>query len=292
MRNALQHIRAFVAVAHAGNFAKAATQLHRSPSALTVQVQQLETWLGITLLDRGPRHLALTPAGRQNLAPMEKLLMDLDNIVEQSHDLAGLRRGVVELAALPSLCSGVLPRVMGEFQQQYPGVEIRLRDVVAHRIDDLVRNGDVEFGLGGRGKGGGLDFRFLLMDRLCVCVRDDHPLAHRQPLTLADLSGQPMILTGRDSSVREQVERVFADHGLRLIARAEANYMSTVVALVQQGQGISLLPESAALGQVGVSCRVIDGPHMNREIGLITRAEQGLSPAASAFVKHFEGRVQ
>jgi DNA-binding transcriptional LysR family regulator len=69
-----------------------------------------------------------------------------------------------------------------------------------------------------------------------------------------------MILTGRDSSVREQVERVFDDHGLRLIARAEANYMSTVLALVQQGLGISLLPESAAQGQPGVLCRVIDGP--------------------------------
>lgn len=61
-------------------------------------------------------------------------------------------------------------------------------------------------------------------------------------------------------------------------------------ALVQQGQGISLLPESAAQGQAGLSCRVIDGPQMNREMGLITRAEQGLSPAALAFVEYF-GRL-
>ena len=61
-------------------------------------------------------------------------------------------------------------------------------------------------------------------------------------------------------------------------------------ALAQQGQGISLLPESAAQGQAGVSCRGIDGPQMNREMGLITRAEQVLSPAALAFVEYF-GRL-
>lgn len=292
MKNALQHIRAFIAVAHAGSFAKAAVQLHLSPSALTVQVQQLEQWLGIALLDRGPRHLLLTPAGRENLAPMEKLLMDLDNIVAQNHDLAGLRRGVVALAALPSLCSGLLAQVIADFQQRYPGVEVRVRDVVAQRIDDLVRSGEVEFGLGGRGRGGGLDFSFLLLDRLCLCVRADHPLAFKQRLELGDLNGEPMILTGRDSSVREQVERVFDDHGLRLVARGEANYMSTVLAMVQQGIGISLLPESAVRGHERVLGRVIDVPALNREIGLITRAEQGISPAALAFVQCFRARLE
>mgnify|MGYP002757390439 FL=1 len=77
MKNALQHIRSFITVAQRGNFARAADDLHLSPSALTVQIRQLEGWLGVTLLERSPRHVALTAAGREALPAMEKLLLDL-----------------------------------------------------------------------------------------------------------------------------------------------------------------------------------------------------------------------
>ncbi|MGB7646672.1 MAG: LysR family transcriptional regulator, partial [Pseudomonas fluorescens] len=103
MKNSIQHIQAFLAVARTGSFTKAANELHLSPSALTVQVQQLEDWLGVALLDRSPRHVSITAAGEAARAPMEKLLLDLDNIVTGSRDLAALRRGVVAIAALPSV---------------------------------------------------------------------------------------------------------------------------------------------------------------------------------------------
>ncbi|WP_163004249.1 LysR family transcriptional regulator, partial [Pseudomonas viridiflava] len=75
MKNSIQHIRAFLAVAHSGSFTKAAVELNLSPSALTVQIQQLEEWLGVALLERSPRHVSLTAAGQNNLQPMEKLLL-------------------------------------------------------------------------------------------------------------------------------------------------------------------------------------------------------------------------
>lgn len=285
MKNSLQCMRAFVAVAHAGHFAKAAGLLNLSPSAVTVQVQQLESWLGVLLLDRGPRHLALTDAGRENLVPMEKLLLDLDNIVLHNQDLAAIKRGVVEFAALPSLCSGVLPKVLKGFSDAYPGVEIRLRDVVAQRIEDLVRSGSVDFGLGVLGRASsGLTFRPLMVDHLCLLLPIGHPLNDGGPLDLADLDGQPMILTGRDSSVRMHVERLFEDHGLGLNRHIEANYMSTVIALVKQGMGVSLLPESALHGQEGLACIRLKSAALSRSIGVITRSEHRLGPAAEALV--------
>jgi LysR family carnitine catabolism transcriptional activator len=286
MKNSLQCMRAFVTVAHAGHFAKAAALLNLSPSALTVQVQQLESWLGVLLLDRGPRHLALTEAGRENLVPMEKLLLDLDNIVLHNQDLAAIKRGVVEFAALPSLCSGVLPDVLKGFSDDFPGVEIRLRDVVAQRIEDLVRNGSVDFGLSVQSRASsGLSFRPLMVDHLCLLLPVEHPLNDGRPLALADLDDQPMILTGRDSSVRMQVERLFEDHRLRLRRHIEANYMSTVIALVRQGMGVSLLPESALHGLEGVACIRLESTALSRSIGVITRSEHRLGPAAEALVE-------
>jgi DNA-binding transcriptional LysR family regulator len=286
MKNSIQHIRAFLAVADSGSFAKAAVTLNLSPSALTVQIQQLEDWLGVALLERSPRHVSLTAAGQNNRGPMEKLLLDLDNIVAGSRDLAALRRGVVTIAALPSLCSSALPPVLKTFRAQFPGVEVRLKDVVAQRIDALVREGEVDFGLGVRARmSHGLDFDVVLVDRLTLFVPPGHPLAGKRSIKLSALSDEPIILTGRDSSVRERVEALFAEEGLSLTPGLEANYMSTVLALVRQGLGMTLLPESADDGSSDLVRVAVDHPGVNREIGLITRVGQRLSPAAERFLE-------
>lgn len=286
MKNSIQHIRAFLTVANTGSFAKAALELNLSPSALTVQIQQLEEWLGVSLLERSPRQVTLTAAGQNNRGPMEKLLLDLDNIVSGSRDLAALRRGVVTIAALPSLCASTLPPLLKTFREQFPGVEVRLRDVVAQRIDALVRECEVDFGLGVRARvGHGLAFEVVMVDRLSLFVPADHPLARKRSVTLQALAGQPIILTGRDSSVRERVEQLFAEEGLGLMPGLEANYMSTVMALVRQGLGMTLLPESADDGRGDVAQVRIDHPGVCREIGLITRTGSSLSPAAQRFVE-------
>ena len=103
-------------------------------------------------------------------------------------------------------------------------------------------------------------------------VKDLRPVAH--------VADQPIILTGRDSSVREQVDGLFDQTRLTMNAGMEANYMSTVLALVRQGLGISVLPESAADSLEGLKRINIDHPGVNREIGLISRSGIGLSPAA------------
>ena len=281
MKNSIQHIQAFLAVARTGSFTKAASELHLSPSALTVQVQQLEEWLGVALLDRSPRHVSLTAAGQEARGPMEKLLLDLDNIVTGSRDLAALRRGVVTIAALPSVCAGALPPALRLFRERFAGIEVRLQDLVAHRIHAQVRAGDVDFGIGVRARlSHGLEFVPVLNDRLCAFVPLDHPFARHRQLTLAQLADQPIILTGRDSSVREQVDGLFDQTRLTMNAGMEANYMSTVLALVRQGLGISVLPESAADSLEGLQRIHIDHPGVNREIGLISRRGMGLSPAA------------
>jgi DNA-binding transcriptional LysR family regulator len=286
MKNSIQHIRAFLAVAQTGSFSRAAVAVNLSPSALTVQIQQLEDWLGVALLERSPRHVSLTSAGQSALLPMEKLLLDLENIVTASRDLASLRRGVVTIAALPSLCASTLPPLLKQFREQFPGVEVRLRDVVAQRIDTLVRDGEVDFGLGVRARmSHGLEFQVVMEDRLCLFIPVDHPLAKRRSVTLGELTAQPIILTGRDSSVRELVEQLFADAQLPLSPGLEANYMSTVLALVRQGLGMSLLPESADDGRDDLVKVPVDHPGVTRSIGLITRTGQTMAPAALRFIE-------
>ena len=179
------------------------------------------------------------------------------------------------------MCAGVLPPALRLFRERFAGIEVRLQDLVAHRIHAQVRAGDVDFGIGVRARlSHGLEFVPVLNDRLCAFVPLDHPFARHRQLTLAQLADQPIILTGRDSSVREQVDGLFDQTRLTMNAGMEANYMSTVLALVRQGLGISVLPESAADSLEGLQRIHIDHPGVNREIGLISRRGMGLSPAA------------
>jgi DNA-binding transcriptional LysR family regulator len=104
----LRHIRAFLALARAGSFTRAAAELHMSQPTLTVQIQQLENALGVKLFDRNKRHVALTQAGRDLLVPLERILIDVEAITTSAEELLEHRRGLVTVAALPSVSAGLL----------------------------------------------------------------------------------------------------------------------------------------------------------------------------------------
>lgn len=104
----LRHIEAFLAVVRCGNFTRAAASLCVSQPALTVQVKQLEASLGVRLFDRNNRNVALTQIGRGLVAPLERVLLDLESIVDGAHDAASHRRGVVTVACLPSIAADML----------------------------------------------------------------------------------------------------------------------------------------------------------------------------------------
>src|SRR5215204_5666278 len=105
----LRQLRAFVVVARLGSFTRAAHLLHLSQPALTKQVRQLEETLGVRLLDRNTRAVELTRIGK-GLAPVvTQLLQEIDAVLARTKQLAAKSRGVVRVAALPSLSSTILP---------------------------------------------------------------------------------------------------------------------------------------------------------------------------------------
>src|SRR5262245_45143532 len=128
MIDGFRQVRAFLAVARLRSFVRAAAELHVSQPALTVQVQQLERELGVKLLERNNRNVALTQAGEDMLLPLERLLIDAESIMGRGRDLATLRRGVLTVAAVPTVASALLPPVLREFCAAYPGITVRVRD--------------------------------------------------------------------------------------------------------------------------------------------------------------------
>jgi len=283
----LKHIEAFLAVARLGHFTRAAAALHVSQPALTVQVRQLEEALGIKLFDRNNRHVQLTQAGRDLVAPFERLTLDLASIVRHAHDLSAHRRGVILVAALPSVAAGVLPRAIRELAARHPGIVVRVRDAIAGRVLELVKSGEVDVGIGSLVRPDPeVVCEPLFADRLCAVLRDDHPLARRRTIRLRELSAHPLILTGQDTSLRQIIERALEQERLPVRIVQEPTYMTTAVGMVQVGLGVAILSFAALAEGAGVRLRAlaIREPDLTRQIGLLRRKERSFSPAAQRLV--------
>jgi LysR family transcriptional regulator, carnitine catabolism transcriptional activator len=290
----LRHVRAFLAAARIGNFTRAANELHISQSAFTVQIRQLEEAVGVILFDRSKRRVALTAAGRELVVPLERILIDMESIVARTRQLAGLRRGMVSIAVLPSIASQLLPDVIREYAKRYPAIVLQVNDVVAEKLIQLVKKEEADFGIGSRiTSDRELKATPLLVDRLCAFVPKSHPLGHKGSVTVQDLAASPLILTGKDSSVRGLVDLAFTRARLQPAIAFETNYMSTAISMVRAGLGIAVLPESASGTEIAKEIKVIaiSKPVLSRRIEILVRKDRSLSPAAEQMVELLKGFV-
>jgi len=294
MTPTVRQLQAFVRVARERSFTRAAAALHVSQPALTVQIRALEAALGVKLLDRNTREVKPTALGEAILPAVERLLGDLDALGESTRELAAGNRGVVHVAALPSIASSLLPQAIARLARIHPGIVVRLRDTIAERVVALVQAEEVEIGLGVfTAAHAELAFVPLFEDRLEAVLPRGHALLRKAHLTLRDLAAHPLVMMDTQTSVRRLLEREMVAQRLPSRPAHEVTYMSTAVGLVDAGLGIALLPTSALeLRLEGLERRPVRGASLGRQIGAITRARRSLSPAAEAFLEVLRGTAR
>ena len=284
----LRQFHAFVTVARLGSFTRAARLLNLSQPALTVQIRQLEETVGVRLFDRSTRMVELTPIGRELAPRLERVLHEIDAVMVSTRDLASHIKGTVTIGALPSLSSKLIPSTIAEFQKQYPGIVVKLRDVLANLIVRLVKEEVVDFGIGTlRMPDPDIQFTPLLTDRLGVIFPAGHPVEHRRILTLKYLTAFPLILMDAETSVRDLVDHAFESIGEVAVPAFEAVYPSTALAMVKAGLGLTIQPSSSMelASSRGLKFRTIRHHGLTRQIGVIQNARRSLSPPSEIFIK-------
>ena len=284
----LRHLEAFVAIAKAGNFTRASQTLHISQPALTVQIRQLEETMGVRLLDRNTRTVKLTSIGQQLSPVIQRLLRDLETVLSNAHDLAAGVRGQVSIAAMPSVCSMLLPQTIEAFRKSHPGIAINLKDVVAQKVLAMVRMEEVDFGIGSFADvDTSLKVTPLFTDSMRVVFLPQSPLAKKRTIKLEDLVKYPLILMDRQSSVRMLIERAFNSIGHSPAPAYEVTYMSSAVGMAKAGLGVAFLPSSTLeVSELSeLLSRVVNHPGLTRNIAAIGKTGRDLSPAAASFLK-------
>lgn len=287
MNVTLRQLRAFVQVARSGGFTPAARKLHLTQSATSLLVRELETQLGLQLLDRTTRRVSITDAGSEFLLSAERILSDVEQAVSNARGLVEKRRGSVTVATTPLLAATFLPQVVAQFQETHPAITVRLADLLTDQIVRLVQSGDADFGVGVFPRAEAELQRVPLFHHsLGVMVPSDWPLAkRRRNLTWADLAEQPMIAMSRSSGFGALIDPVLHQAGLVVKPRFEVGFIGTAIGLAEAGLGVTVVPAYAGLlvRSSRVRFRVLHDPVVNREVELITRPGRSMSPGAMAF---------
>jgi LysR family carnitine catabolism transcriptional activator len=281
----LRQLRAFLAVAEAGHFTRAAAFLGLSQSSVSTLVRELEENLELRLFDRHTRMLRLTDAGAEILPLARKAVADLDSVVGSSRAIATVRRGRVSVAASSVQAALLMPRFIRLFVEDHPGVQVVLRDAAQHEVPDLVRSGEVDFGLGtASASTHDLATQVFASETFCALLPPEHPLQRKRELAWRDLVPLPLIGPAAGNPLREQLDFALARENIALVRRYEVQLPLTIVGMVAGGLGVGVV--TTAVGRfaetLGVAVKKLTAPVVTHEISLIQHPERSLSPAAQA----------
>lgn len=285
----LKLLQAFLLVAENGSFREAAERANRSLPAISMQVKELERQLGVTLFHRTTRKVELTREGEQLLIRVRTSLAEIESGLNEMKSAAGIESGQVTFACVPTVAATRLPAILAAFHRQYPAVSLSLRELPGKDLLEAVRRRDVDFGLCPRmEKMPGLAFRPVMEEDYYALAPADFKGTRKKTITVAELVRLPLLELAANSALRAHVDRVLDARSLSRETRFEMQQASTLVAMVEAGMGVALLPTIAIpQGTTLRALRIVDPP-MRREMGVISIAAHALSPAAARLVEFIE----
>jgi DNA-binding transcriptional LysR family regulator len=278
-------VEAFVALAEAASFTRAAASLHITQTALSRRIQRLEAFLGVALVERTTRSVALTRVGADFLPQARRLLGDLRGALVEIRETGRALRGDVTVACVPTVGVHYLPDIIRRYAARHPRNRIRILDHSSRGVADAVLRRDAEFGINMQGPAHPeLVATPLMSDRMVLLCPREHPLARERRLEWRELEPHALILPGEESGNRPFLDAALQPHGVALHAFYEVQRSSTAVGLVARGVGLAVVPALAVLPSEHPRLRVVPlvAPVVSRTLVLLARRNARLSPAGQA----------
>lgn len=273
----LRDLRYLVAVADERHFGRAAEACFVSQPTLSTQIRKLERELGVELVERNPRHVALTGIGERVVERARLVLREVDGIVDEARQSQDPATGTLRLGLFPTLAPYLLPHVVPEVHRRFPNLELLLVEEKSEVLHQQVRDGSLDAVLLARPvHDDQLHEHLLFEEPFVLAVPAGHPLAAaREPVTTSVLAGEQLLLLEEGHCLRDQALSVcqLAGGGERRGFRATS--LETLRQMVAAGVGMTLLPELATVPPVATSEDVVlipfEEPVPRREIALYWR---------------------
>jgi DNA-binding transcriptional LysR family regulator len=284
----VRRLRILLEVARSGSLAAAASTLSYTPSAVSQQIATLEREAGTALLERRPRGVVLTEAGRTLVEHAQRVIAQLDAAEAALDDLANLRRGRLRMASFATAGSTVLPRAVDAFRSRHPDIELIVMPASPADAVAALRDGRLDVALTvdvGASPPDGVDVVALFEDPYRLALPRDHPRAGAPDLRLADLGDETWIDVPDTLSGGKALRAACRQAGFEPKVRFESDDYLAIRELVAAGAGLALLPELALhRPHVGVVLRDLGPGGPQRAVEAATRAAPFRSTAAEAML--------
>lgn len=285
----LRQLRYLVALAEELNFTRAAASEHIAQPALSQQIRRLEEEVGVGLVERTTRKVALTEAGQLLVVRARRILAELEAARSELQAVRGVDVGHVTIGAIHTMGPVDLSLALATFHERHPNVGLTVREQLSEESAELLRVDELDLAflsVTGRVEDHELGLHQLISEELMVLLPRDHALAGRDEVRMAELASEQFISFSQGARLRELLFSAGRDAQFEPRVTLESNEAQRIRALVSRGLGVAILPRSGAIapGAEIVAAR-LTAPALRRDITLAWRAGRRQSPATTAFLE-------
>lgn len=272
---------ALAKVVEVGSFTKAAELLGYTQPALSQMIASLERELNIKLLYRSSHQVCLTLEGKRLFPAIEKAVGQYLSMQEIAKEIRGLETGVIRIGTLSSISCHWLPPLIRAFQEEYPHVEFVLHQGDNNTIPEWVRTGQVDFGFVNMSVYNG-KATFLKEGEYRAVLPAMHPLAKEEAVSLKQLASEPFLVI-EEGSLSRPLE-AFREVGLAPQVRLRVHDDYSILSMVEQGLGVSILPELVLRKtSYQLAIRRLEPP-VTRRLGFVAKGRNELPLASKYFI--------
>ena len=264
------------ALADHGHFGRAATACHVSQSTLSAGILELEEVLGTTLVERTRKHVMFTPLGKDVVARSREILNHVDDIVTLCDASKEPFAGKMRLGVIPTIAPFMLPRLLACLRRHHPDFQLFIKEDLSASLLELLNSGELDVLL--------LALPYLtpncvtehvFFDRFYLACPAKHPILDRPQISIEDLKGHDLLLLEDGHCLRDHALEACRLRTNDITMPYEATSINTIVQMVANGIGITLLPEMALntqmLAGTSVEVRAFSEKNIQRSIGLVWR---------------------
>ena len=299
MNITFRQLRVFTEVARQGSMNGAAATLHLTPQAVSMQVKEIESQVGLSLFDREGRQVSLSTAGEYFLVHAKRLLADLKQAGDAMAHFKRVEHGMLTIGIV-STAKYFVPPLLARFHQAHPGIEVRLS--VAGNREQLVAAmdaGEIDLCVMGRApKQLAARAEPFAAHPLGIICWAAHPMLALEAPQLAALQGQPFIAREHGSGTRAAMDAFFLEHHFQPRITMEMSSNETIKQAVMAGMGLAFL----SLHTIGLELQCgllrvleVEGAPVMRTWNIVRLQSKVLSPAAEAFryfmIEHGEAHL-
>jgi len=293
----LRQLEAFIQIVDQGGFSAASRSMHLSQAAVSERIANLESGIGMRLLDRRPREVRMTAAGKHLYERANQLLEHRRSIYLELEELAGVVRGSLLIGASNIPGEYVLPQLLADFYETYPQVQLNISINNSDSIIEQVRHGDLDLGVvGAEPADERLLCEWLWEDELLLVVPAGHRLANKKRIKAEELVNEAFVSREPGSGTRQLMEARYAEQGLDApVINIAVGSTTAVKEAVRSGLGISIISARAVQSEIKSGDLIavdIQGMHFDRQFLLVTDPGKTASPLCTRFTQYLKQTLQ